>query len=165
MTPVPCPACGATLKDSAGPCPSCGRAGTPNPDLEHLKWLSIFHYVLAAITALFSCFPLIHVALGVLLATGSLDDGAKGGSPQAFGLIFAIVGCSFVAGGWALAAAMFMAGRNLVARRRHTFCIVVAALSCLFMPFGTVLGVFTLIVLMRPSVKALFDPPKELPSA
>ena len=32
-----------------------------------------------------------------------------------------------------------------------------AATMCLFMPFGTVLGVFTIIVLMRPSVKPLFD--------
>jgi hypothetical protein len=31
-----------------------------------------------------------------------------------------------------------------------------AAISCIFMPFGTVLGVFTIIVLLRPSVKELF---------
>ena len=31
-----------------------------------------------------------------------------------------------------------------------------AAISCAFMPFGTVLGVFTLIVLLRPGVKELF---------
>ena len=31
-----------------------------------------------------------------------------------------------------------------------------AGLECILMPFGTVLGVFTLIVLMRDSVKALF---------
>lgn len=163
MTPVTCPGCGATLKDPTGPCPSCGRAGTPNQDLEHLKWLSVFHYVLAAITALVFCFPLIHVAIGILIATGALSDRETSGPPQAIGWIFALAGCSFVAAGWALAAAMFMAGRNLVARRRHTFCVVVAALSCMFMPFGTALGVFTLIVLMRPSVKALFDQPKTLP--
>ena len=39
---------------------------------------------------------------------------------------------------------------------RQTFCVVVAAISCCFTPLGTVLGVFTLIVLFRPSVKALF---------
>jgi hypothetical protein len=36
-------------------------------------------------------------------------------------------------------------------------CFVVAAIECIFMPFGTVLGVFTIIVLSRPSVKALFQ--------
>ena len=38
-------------------------------------------------------------------------------------------------------------------------CIVMAALACLSMPFGTVLGVFTIIVLARPSVQALFSRP------
>jgi hypothetical protein len=32
-----------------------------------------------------------------------------------------------------------------------------AGVMCIFMPFGTVLGVFTLIVLLRPSVKPLFE--------
>jgi hypothetical protein len=32
-----------------------------------------------------------------------------------------------------------------------------AAVECLFMPFGTVLAVFTLVVLLRPAVKQLFE--------
>jgi hypothetical protein len=32
-----------------------------------------------------------------------------------------------------------------------------AAIACMFMPFGTILGVFSIIVLVRPSVKSLFD--------
>ena len=31
-----------------------------------------------------------------------------------------------------------------------------AAIECMFFPFGTVLGVLTIIVLIRPSVKPLF---------
>ena len=38
------------------------------------------------------------------------------------------------------------------------FHYAVAAIACMFMPFGTVLGVFTIIVLMRPSVKERFAP-------
>jgi len=59
--------------------------------------------------------------------------------------------------GWTLAVCMLIAGRNLAKRRHHTFCLVVAAISCIFMPFGTILGVLTIIVLMRPSVKGLFE--------
>jgi hypothetical protein len=33
---------------------------------------------------------------------------------------------------------------------------VMAGVECIFAPFGTVLGVFTIIVLMRESVKQLF---------
>ncbi len=39
----------------------------------------------------------------------------------------------------------------------YTYCLVVAALECLFMPFGTILGVFTIVVLMRHPLKALFE--------
>jgi len=34
---------------------------------------------------------------------------------------------------------------------------VMAAIECIFMPFGTVLGVFTIVVLARPSVKEMFE--------
>jgi hypothetical protein len=33
---------------------------------------------------------------------------------------------------------------------------VIAAIACSFVPIGTVLGVFTIIVLTRPSVRVLF---------
>ena len=36
------------------------------------------------------------------------------------------------------------------------FCVVTAGVMCAFAPFGTVLGVFTLLVLHRPAVKAAF---------
>jgi hypothetical protein len=34
--------------------------------------------------------------------------------------------------------------------------VVVAAVSCLMVPFGTVLGIFTIVILSRDSVKRLF---------
>ena len=59
--------------------------------------------------------------------------------------------------GWAFAACVAYAGRCLNERRHYTFCMVMAGIACMFMPFGTILGVFTIIVLVRPSVKALFN--------
>jgi len=35
-------------------------------DLKHLKLLLLFHYLLAGITALFACLPIIHVRLGAI---------------------------------------------------------------------------------------------------
>jgi hypothetical protein len=34
-------------------------------DAQHLKLLSIFHYLVGGLTALFACFPLIHLGLGL----------------------------------------------------------------------------------------------------
>jgi hypothetical protein len=45
-----------------------------------------------------------------------------------------------------------------VARRRHrVFCMAVAALSCLSIPFGLALGVLTLLTLSRRSVAGKFE--------
>jgi len=63
--------------------------------------------------------------------------------------------------GWIFAVIIFLTGRFLAKRKRYMFCLVIACVECLFMPFGTVLGVFTIIVLMRPSVKELFTVPLE----
>lgn len=57
---------------------------------------------------------------------------------------------------WTAAALLLFAGRFLSQRRHWLFCLIVAGLSCLNMPLGTVLGVFTIIVLNRESVKSLF---------
>jgi hypothetical protein len=54
------------------------------------------------------------------------------------------------------AALSIVAGRNLAAHRGYVFCVVVAALECLWVPLGTILGVFTIVVLQRESVKELF---------
>lgn len=46
--------------------------------------------------------------------------------------------------------------RFLSRRRHHVFCLVIAGIECLVMPFGTVLGVFTIIVLTKESVREMF---------
>ena len=38
------------------------------------------------------------------------------------------------------------------------YCLVMAGVESLFFPLGTVLGVFTIIVLFRKSVKEMFEP-------
>jgi hypothetical protein len=125
-------------------------------DIEQLRLLSIFHYVVAGITALFGSFPLIHVALGALFV---LRPGAVGGDapPALFGVIMIVFGMIVVLLAWALAAAMATCGLRLAQRRGHTFCTVVAAIECVFIPIGTVLGVFTILVLQRPAVRATFQ--------
>ena len=61
-----------------------------------------------------------------------------------------------IAAAWSFAVVLLFAARYLQEHRRYMFCLIVAGLECVFMPFGTVLGVFTIIVLLRPSVRQLF---------
>jgi len=133
-----------------------------NKDLDNLKMLSIFHYVVAALVALFSCIPIIHLTMGIMFLSGAFPEPPKKPNEpdfpvKLFGLMFTIIPLVFIVLGWTLAICTFIAGRKLAKRQSYTFCIVVAGVLCTFMPFGTVLGVFTIIVLMRDSVKELFN--------
>jgi len=130
-----------------------------NQDEEHLRLLSIFHYVVGGITALFACFPLIHLAVGIALVTGAFSSRpGQAGLDLLGGGLFIIVTTVLILVGWTLAVAILVAGRFLARRTHYTYCLTVGGIECIFMPFGTVLGVFTIIVLSRLSVKALFQP-------
>lgn len=128
-----------------------------NQDREHLELLSIFHYVVAGLTALLSLLPLFHLAIGLsMLARQSRPPRGEELFAAAFGWFFVLFAGAAVACGLAFAACLAVAGRSLAQRRRHTFCVVVAAIACMMVPFGTLLGVFSLLVLLRPSVRELF---------
>jgi len=130
-------------------------------DEEHLRLLAIFHYVVAGIGALFACFPLIHVAMGLMFmflpATVAPAKEPNNLPPQLFGLLFVVMGGLMAAIGWAAAICTFFSGRYLAKRRKRMFSFVMAAIMCMFMPFGTVLGIFTIIVLSRESVQRLYE--------
>ncbi len=126
-------------------------------DEQQLDLLAIFHYIVGGVTALFSCFPFLHVAMGVAMLTGAFEfEGPGPPPPPFFAWIFILFPAVIILIGWTLSVIIIVAGRKLKARRSRTFCMVVAGLECILMPFGTVLGVLTLIVLMRPSVEQLF---------
>ena len=129
-----------------------------NQDEEHLKLLSIFHYVAGGIAGLFACFPIFHLIFGIVMLVAGLI-----GAPDdekipfmIFGFMFTFIPGLIILCGWTLAVCLIISGRYLTRRRRYKFCFVIACISCLAMPYGTVLGVFTIIVLMRPTVKGLF---------
>lgn len=133
-----------------------------NKDLEHLRLLSIFHYVLGGLIALFSCFPLIHLFMGIMFLSGGFPQPpAQNGQPdfpvKLFGLMFTVIPLIFIIGGWTLAICTIIAGRKLANRQNYLFCFIIAGILCAFAPLGTVLGVFTILVLLRDSVKSLFN--------
>jgi len=129
----------------------------PNRDAEHLKLLSTFHYVLGGVMGFFGCAPIIHVFIGVLALMGKMQTQGNGQPPPPwFGWVFIIMGSFAIVLGWTLATCLLIAAGRLRKKRNWTFCFVVACVSCLFAPMGTVLGVFTILVLSRPTVKAMF---------
>jgi len=135
-------------------------------DASHLRMLAIGYYVYAGLTALFSFLALIYMAIGGAMMAGKIPMGPKGapgttppGAPMpenwmggfffGFGLLFFVIII-------ALAVASLMTARWISARKHPVFCMIIGALACMNVPLGTLLGVFTFVVLLRPSVQQLF---------
>ena len=128
---------------------------TVSSDKDTLHLLSIFHFVLAALVALMACIPLIHFTVGLSLIFGGVAEeepvmGLMGG-------FFALIAGLIILVGWGIAYMIFLAGKNLDRQEKYQLCLVAGAVLCIFMPLGTILGIFTLVTLNSDSVKKLFE--------
>ena len=130
-----------------------------NQDREHLRLLAIFHYVGAGLAALFSFFPLLYTTIGAIFIFAARHGTPKPGEelpPEFLGWIFVGVGSFLFLLGVAMAICILIAGRCLSRNKHYTFALVMDCIECLFIPFGTILGIFTIIALLREPVKELF---------
>jgi len=128
-------------------------------DEEHLKLLSMGYMVSSGVTAFFSFIGLVYVFIGIMM-TKAFPQAAANASeqPPAFiGLVFACIGLAIFIFMIALAAAKFWVALCIKRRKSRIFSMIVAGISCLGIPYGTLLGVLTFIVLGRPSVVQLFS--------
>ncbi|HUN64295.1 MAG TPA: hypothetical protein VMU53_20005 [Candidatus Sulfotelmatobacter sp.] len=134
-------------------------------DEEHLKLLSLGYLISAATTAFFSLFGLMYVVMGIFLSSVASHPSEAvamasrpGQAPPAFlGWFFAVIGGAIFLFTIVLAAAKLQTAMWLKRRKSRTLCMVVAGISCLEIPYGTVLGVLTFMVLGRESVMRLFE--------
>ncbi len=143
-------------------------------DREHLSALTIGHFILAGV-ALFSGIPTLvlaivgasavdelgqslSIAMGDVAGQGPADP-FGGGADAMIQSVESLMVTAIVAG---LVIAVIstvhlvLVGVKIRQRRWWTFCYLTGWGECLMFPFGTILGIFTIIVLGRPSVKKLF---------
>ncbi|QDT37004.1 hypothetical protein [Stratiformator vulcanicus] len=124
-------------------------------DVSHLKILAIVHYVFAGLACLGMCFPAMYIGVGIGAMNGNMEvEGNM--DPETFGQIFLAIGIGLAVFILLGAFLQFYIGRSLSTRTNYMFCFVVSAINCLNIPIGTLLGVFTIIVLQRPTVKEAF---------
>ncbi len=147
---------------------------------EHLRLLSVFHYVVGGIGYLFSLIPVIHLVMGIFFLFMPEEAFHPAPSPAAgsetaesstvprpdelfpvklFGLMFTLIPAVIILSGFIFSTLVVVAGKRLAAHRSHTYCLVMAGVECVFMPFGTVLGVFTILTLLKPEARQLFGLP------
>lgn len=128
-------------------------------DADHLKLLALFHFLLAGFALLGMVFLLLHYTLmSSIMLNPKMFEGQKGGPPpQEFFALFQwfywIFGALLVIG----ILGNLLSALWINARRYRMFSLVVAAINCFQFPLGTALGVFTILVLMRESVRDLYE--------
>jgi len=127
-------------------------------DADHLKLLSIFHFVGVGLALLAMLFLSLHYAImHTVLNNPKMWENQKNGPPPEF---FAMMKWFYlIFGVWLVGSFVLnlISGFCLRARKGRTFSLVVAGINCLHVPLGTMLGVFTMIVLIRDSVRELYE--------
>lgn len=130
----------------------------PNNDRQHLKLLGTMHYVYAGLMTLFTVFYTGYFYF-IWTMMNTMGEGGGGSStevPSGFGTMFLGIGAFTLISGIINAVCSAIAGRCLSRRAGYWFTFIMAIWECLSVPLGTVLGIFTIIVLLRPSVKVLY---------
>jgi hypothetical protein len=133
------------------------RDNTIEQDRSHLRTLAIFYYVIGGMRAFGGLLLTAYFGCGLALAGGLFNNAGPGGPPPAFGVIIAVIGAFGMILNFSWATLDVLAGRWLAQQHRYTFCFVMACIECISVPWGTILGIFTIIALTKPSVKALFE--------
>lgn len=134
-------------------------------DDEHLKLLALGYMISAAVSAFFSLIGLMYLGMGVFVGQmishmPTTAANANQPPPAFFEWLFGGIGLIIFLLMLGIAALKLRAAFLLKQRKGRTFCMVVAAICCLGVPYGTLLGVFTFIVLGRRSVEHMFREPQ-----
>jgi hypothetical protein len=131
-------------------------------DEEHIKLLSMFHYISGAITLFVSLIFLLQFFLFSFIfdeVMTSLMDIALVGNydfdPELFSL-FIYLWIVLFSLFFAFGLAQIFSGKFLKAKEHRIFSFIIAFINILFFPYGTILGVMTIIVLSRSSVMELY---------
>jgi hypothetical protein len=135
-------------------------------DVEHLGLLSVGFYVSSAATALVGLLPMLPLAFSLAMAIGTLPENvtAAFSALPVVGWLMALMCFSATATAGAMAMLSFLAARALRARRGQVLVTAAAAFNLLHAPIGTLVGVLTLVVLSRASVRAAFEEHDRVPS-
>lgn len=119
----------------------------------HDLLLSVGYYIQGGIAAAYS----LLVGLYFCFLGFALSNSPNGGNPPPnMARFFAVLFGAVVLLGAGYAILQFLAAYWITRHRARVYLFVVAALNCIGIPYGTVLGIFTFMVLQRPAAKQLF---------
>jgi len=126
--------------------------------VDNLNTFSILHLVKGILTLLFSLFFLFYAFIGGFLST-ILEHKVLENPEMPFnpGNIFIIIGVIGFIITVVMGILILLTAKYIKARRNYTFIFVMSIINCLSVPLGTLLGIFTIIEINKPHIKAQFD--------
>jgi hypothetical protein len=127
-------------------------------DDEHLKLLSLFNYISGGLTLLFAFFVgayfiIIFSVISSADFQQELNPAMNGQMPDAVFKVMLFVMIIFFVLGILFGVAQIISGRLIKLRKARWFSFAAAIVNLLLFPYGTILGIFTMVVLERNSVK------------
>ena len=134
-------------------------------DNEHLRLLELFHYISGGLSVLISSFFIIHLTFMSFMLKNADQFMPTSGktapiAPEQFMGIFVVIFGTVIALGISYGIAQIISGRFIKKRRHRVFSMIVAIPNILFIPYGTILAIMTLMVLDRKSIKAHYEQAK-----
>lgn len=129
-------------------------------DADQLRLIALLSQIYGWLAFVLSGFFLLYIIFAITVTSQPGFFGSPNSAPpfffRTFILVFGLIGLGL---GWLNAGLSLYAGKCLRERRNWNWVMVASCLHCLNMPLGTALGVFTIIVINRPSVRAQFVVP------
>jgi len=127
-------------------------------DREQIKLLAIFHFVFAVLALVGIGFLFVHY---FMMHTMFSNPEMWKSQPQAMppkAFLDAFIWFYLFMGVFLLTGLVLnvLSGLFLLQKRNRLFSLIIGGLNCLQIPFGTALGVFTILVLSRDSVCQLY---------
>jgi NADH:ubiquinone oxidoreductase subunit 6 (subunit J) len=123
---------------------------------DNLSTFATLHLVKGILTILFSLFFLLYMFVGTALTFGSMNHGQD--MPFHPGNIFIIIGAVGFIITVSIGILTLLAGKYIKERRNYNFIFAIAIINCITGILGVLLGVFTILDLNKPHVKAQFEP-------
>ncbi len=122
----------------------------------NLNLFGIFFLIKGILNLLFTLFFVFYFLIGLFVINKGVHNGGDF-FPFNIGSIFMVIGCVGAFFALVFGILTLMASKYLKEASHYNFILVMAVLNCLTGVLGILLGVFTIIELNKPEVRALFN--------
>lgn len=129
--------------------------------LERLRLLSWAFYISGAIGIVMVSFLLIHLAVltSISFNPASIwpsEKNTQGAPPVGILRTIALFIGLIILIGWTLGGLTAFAGKCISQRKHRRFILIMSGINCIWIPYGTLLGVLAIMCLSTPHAKEIF---------